>query len=223
MSEWREYELKCLVYVARNKINGKCYIGATDRGLAFRSNRHKWRAEHGEKSKFCSAIRKYGFDAFEFSILQICKDFFEALEYERKFIAELKPEYNMTAGGGGVKGLKFSAESREKMSAAKRGKRPAWCDGPNASEIQKTLSLKAKLRPSRGPLSREHAIKFTQAGNAARRRAVFAIHDQKRYESVSDAARAYGLTSGQVVYYCKGNHESRRGVDFRYADEENDQ
>lgn len=216
---------KCMVYVARNKINGKRYIGATDRGIGYRASRHKWNANHGQKSKFYTAIRKYGFDAFEFLPLRACTDFFDALEHEAMFIANLRPEYNLTAGGGGVKGLKFSAESRAKMSAAKMGKPNHWSNGAMPQELRVKLSAKQKARRGYPLTDRQKASieKNRLLGNAARRRKVICINDGIEYDSVTHAARAYGLTTGQVSWYCSGNHDGWRGLDFKYVDESDGQ
>jgi group I intron endonuclease len=212
-------EPDCVVYIATNSVNGKRYIGATDRGMGYRANRHKWNAAAGQKSKFYTAIRKYGFEAFKFTVAAVCSDFFEALKKERELIADLCPEYNLTAGGGGVKGLQFSVASRLKMSSAKKGKRPAWCSGPDARTIQEKIAFKLRGAKKKVPMTKEHILKFTAAGNARRRRPVVSLYDGRFFESVTAAAKAYSLTTGQVTYYCRGNHESRRGVDFKYADE----
>lgn len=112
----------CLVYKALNLVNHKIYVGATDRGLRNRQIRHIWNAKNGRPGKFYNAIRKYGENNFWFTTLALCDNYWEALAEEREFIKALKPEYNLTEGGGGVKGYKFSLESRKKMSDAKRGK-----------------------------------------------------------------------------------------------------
>jgi len=111
-----------LVYMAINLVNDKIYIGATEKGLSSRRARHFWNAKTGRPGKFYNAIRKYGKNKFSFVEVLKCKDFWEALREEELYIKALKPHYNLTAGGGGVKGYKFSAESRAKMSAAKLGK-----------------------------------------------------------------------------------------------------
>lgn len=213
----------CMVYLARNKINGKCYVGATDRGIPYRASRHKWNASHGQKSKFYTAIRKYGFDAFEFVPLMACATFFEALDNERRFIAEINPEYNLTSGGGGVKGLKFSLESRAKMSLAKKGKPGPWSNGKMPDEMRARLSRLATDRQKGKPFTgkrRLAVVENAKKANLARRRGVICLADGKRYESVTAAAQAYGFTTGQISWYCKGNHEGRRGLDFKYDGEQ---
>lgn len=105
-----DWTKKCIVYQALNIKNGKRYIGATIKGLHARKMRHFNCARLGHPGKFYTAIRSHGPDAFVFTEMMECRDFFHALEEEERLIAELKPEYNVTAGGGGVKGHSPSPE-----------------------------------------------------------------------------------------------------------------
>lgn len=59
-----------IIYKAENKINNNCYIGKTVQELKKRKYRHKTNAYRYEYiSAFHSAIRKYGWNNFEWSIL----------------------------------------------------------------------------------------------------------------------------------------------------------
>ena len=106
-----------LIYMATNKVNGKCYIGQTTVSLKRRKILHK----HDMKSKdyaFQRALRKYGFENFKWKTL--CKDVpvDDLDDLERKEIAEretLSPKgYNITTGGNSRK--EFTEEARRKMS-----------------------------------------------------------------------------------------------------------
>lgn len=60
----------------------------------------------------CKAIAKYGWDAFDKTVLEFCP-VEELDEKEIYYIAELKPEYNLTEGGDSPKGYKHSPETKE--------------------------------------------------------------------------------------------------------------
>lgn len=121
-----------IVYQARNKINGKCYIGRTSRPLADRRKDHE-RGSKRPKQIFHHALKKYGKENFEWSILVECATSEEMYEAERRLIKEvdtLAPRgYNTTDGGdgGGVGegnsffGKKHTAESKRKISESRRG------------------------------------------------------------------------------------------------------
>ena len=94
-----------IIYKATNKVNGKYYIGQTTYPLARRKSMHKKRAlssyEQGRNSYFYNAIRKYGFDSFDWEIVAEASSQEELDRLEAKFISEI-PEgmsYNMMPGG----------------------------------------------------------------------------------------------------------------------------
>ena len=96
------------IYVITNKINGKQYVGQSQNILA------RWEQyEQAHRLNLCDyaiykAFNKYGFENFEFSILEQC-DLSELNDREKYWISKLHtylkdPEcngYNMTLGGEG--------------------------------------------------------------------------------------------------------------------------
>jgi hypothetical protein len=190
-----------ILYQAVNQINGKRYVGLTEKGFVARKMKHLANAKRGQSGKFYTAIRKYGAENFIFEELITCYDYWDGLEKERQFIVALRPEYNLTAGGGGVKGLKFSIESRAKMSAAKKGKKghpcPEWVKLKNA-ELR---------RAERGIIK-----------HPSRYRAVYSITDDLVFESVKAAASHYSTHPAQIIYWASGG-KSRRGLKFKYLKE----
>lgn len=90
-----------IVYLAKNKISGKCYCGQTTRTLEIRKIEHlKGTIKDG--FKFGRALRKYPIDSWEWSIL-IEVDAADLDENERFFIRDLdsnKSGYNCNDGGG---------------------------------------------------------------------------------------------------------------------------
>lgn len=116
-----------VVYAAINSCNGKAYVGVTSRTLETR------RAAHIASSKdtkntgcrvFKAAIKKYGVDAFDWVVLRECASLADALKAEIHFISTLKPEYNISSGGGaGWAGMIRTPEWRAKISAANKGRK----------------------------------------------------------------------------------------------------
>jgi group I intron endonuclease len=94
------------IYMARNKANGKSYVGF-DSNWPNRMRDHKYLAPKTQ-SIFYAAIRKYGFDNFEWLILYQSKDKAHTLtKMENFFIEEYESfskGYNMTMGGEGSLG-----------------------------------------------------------------------------------------------------------------------
>lgn len=115
-----------IVYCFTNQVNGKSYVGITDRTIDYRWCKHVIAANNGSEYHFHRAIRKHGVDAFERNVLEECYSIEELKLAERRWIwllATNKQElgYNMTFGGDGVFGLQMTEESRQKMREAKLG------------------------------------------------------------------------------------------------------
>ncbi len=112
-----------IIYKATNKINGKSYIGQTVKSLESRKNEHK---RSLNDFYFIRALRKYGFDSFEWGVLEYCDSKEELDEMEFHYIKQygsFRPSgYNMTLGGEGSLGWKPSVETKKKISNSKKGK-----------------------------------------------------------------------------------------------------
>lgn len=91
-----------LIYKAVNINNGNFYIGKTV-NLEKRIIAHKSfaRLNYYKYSYFYAAINKYGFDSFEFIIIDEAENKEELNDKEIFWINELKPVYNIASGGTG--------------------------------------------------------------------------------------------------------------------------
>lgn len=125
--------------------NGKVYIGITSKNQP----NQRWESGTGyskeHQSVMYNAIQKYGWENVQHDILFTNLSKEEAINKEIELIKEyhsyihdpLCNGYNMTMGGDGIRGKKFTKEQREKISRAKMGKRgklccnskPVVCDG----------------------------------------------------------------------------------------------
>lgn len=101
--------------------SGKVYIGIT-----CRKTTKRWGKGTGYKTQvlFYRAILKYGWSNFKHEILAQGIPEIKAKELEIshiKYYKDLGISYNITNGGDGVAGFKFSKESRLKMSVSHLG------------------------------------------------------------------------------------------------------
>ena len=96
-----------IVYKITNKKNGKSYIGKTEYSLEHRWNRHLSSAKNGSKFRFHSAIRKYGEDCWDLSVIETYQTEDENFINEKEshfiklFESDTKKGYNATSGGTG--------------------------------------------------------------------------------------------------------------------------
>jgi group I intron endonuclease len=112
------------IYKATNKINGKVYIGH-DSHWPNRMSVHKCNVFKSKKDfYFYRALRKYGFNNFEWEVIYQSKDVEHCLRYmETYFIKEYNAYinfencngYNMTLGGEGTIGYKHTEETKAKL------------------------------------------------------------------------------------------------------------
>lgn len=99
-----------LIYRATNKVTGEIYIGFTSQSVTKRSLGHKRKAFiDNSMTKFHRALRKYGWDSFEFESIYESKESLSPKDshtckvMEDYFITEydsINNGYNMAKGGG---------------------------------------------------------------------------------------------------------------------------
>ena len=112
-----------IIYLAKNKVNGKVYVGQTIKTLEKRRSEHENQAYKKAIVYFQKALRHYGLDNFEWSVLDQTEDRKELNEKEKQWIRKLdscNPRfgYNGTYGGDGVIP---TIETRKKNSISKKG------------------------------------------------------------------------------------------------------
>lgn len=138
-----------LIYRAVNKINGKSYIGKTEKSLDTRREWHLASVKQHSKFAFHRALAKYGIESFEWHVIDTADNLSELNSKEQKYIElyeSFGPNgYNMTAGGEGQTGWVPSAETRELWSRQRKGK-PSWRAGTAKPKIVKSPEEKEKTK-----------------------------------------------------------------------------
>jgi group I intron endonuclease len=120
-----------LVYIYRNRINNKVYVGKTAFSLRKRHNEHLGMVRYGDKNYFHNALRKYGEENFERCIISYALSSEELDKMEIHFIQHYRANepgygYNLTLGGDG--GVPTEAV-RAKLRAARKGRVTIWVGG----------------------------------------------------------------------------------------------
>ena len=137
------------IYLAKNLINGKCYVGQT-KDFQNRVKGHLNEADAGKGYAFHAAIRKHGKENFVFEVIEECDDD-DVNERECIWIERFdsfKRGYNLTSGGGCC--FQFSEETIQKIRNA----------NSNLSEEQRYIKGSA----FRGKhLTEEHKQKLREA------------------------------------------------------------
>ena len=133
-----------IVYLIKNKVNGKLYVGMTSKVLEERWKQHVRMSKSTSSTKMMilQAIKKYGVDSFEKSVLEECCDKETMSEREKFWIKELKTRdphvgYNATDGGEGTPGRIVTEATRQKLR-----------DRVFSAETRQRMSFSAILRES---------------------------------------------------------------------------
>lgn len=200
--------------------SGKSYIGQTmDIGVRRRTFGNINAYYSG--SRLDNAIKKYGPNAFEFTILiQICNE----SKYElRRQLDELeiyyiekydtyKNGYNMTLGGSGSKGC-FQTEESKKILRIKSLGRPSPMKGKHLSEnIRKRLSEYAKNRVGeKNPFyGKAHSNKTKEKISEANGKPVLQLDPETKeviseFSSAKEAALRFGKprANSEIIKVCR--------------------
>lgn len=140
---------KYIIYMHTNKINGKIYIGQTCQSLEKRSGSNG--ASYKECYRFYEAIKEYGWNNFEHTILLSDLTAEEANKYEIALIASTRSYddnigYNVSLGGYGMtpersRALWADPKYRAKISEANK---KIWAD--EEYRKKRSASLKEKWK-----------------------------------------------------------------------------
>lgn len=208
---------KSTVYMATNRVNGKCYVGITNRYFTKRRGDHFATARRGSPTIFHKAIRKYGNDAFKWDILATVDDYGTAKSMEIWLIEQMKPEYNITKGGDGYLGYVPTPQAIEKIRAANIG-RPGYWAGKNVPDHVKAAAREGYKNMS--PEARERINAGLRRFHEKIRKRIVCVNDGKEFQSIKDAAEFYSVDSSSVAGVCKKKGRfSTHGLVFRYVDD----
>jgi group I intron endonuclease len=119
------------VYFITHKDSGKTYVGKTvSENLHHYLSTKRWQVRYNKVMgmPIISAILKYGWSAFDIQTVAVCKTEEELNNLERLWIAVLNSThtgYNICLGGGApTAGRHLSQETKDRIGAANRGRKP---------------------------------------------------------------------------------------------------
>lgn len=190
-----------IIYMATNKINGKRYIGvSTMQTMRIRMTQHKSDAIGRHRiSRFHDAIRKYGFENFEWAEIFQCEDARQALSMEIHLIASERPEYNISAGGEGRR-APLSDTAKRKL----RGNNNATGNRSSKDRVI-TLEFRKKLSES---LKNSKLLK---------RCPVICLDTGIIYKSLAEAGEKIGIDWTAIQKVCSGKNYNKTARGLRFA------
>jgi group I intron endonuclease len=218
------------IYLIRNMINGKCYVGLTRKTISNRWNSHLRRCKSGNHSPLYDSIRKYG-------IANFCVDILEEIEYdflqEREifYIDKLQTHvstgkgYNQTFGGEGVVGHSGWHHTESAKIAIGIGNSKKVRSDETKEKIR--ISVKKAMTPA---VIDNIKRKTKEALKDPTRRQAIREKNSKKVEQLSlegdliacyDSARiastVTGVNHGNLCSCCRGKSEKTAGYKWRYV------
>ena len=161
------------IYVIRNKVNDKVYIGQTSKTIERRWYQHVHSANLYRKMYICRAIRKYGAESFQ--IVQLDEAYTQktanAMEkFYIKVYQSYKSDlgYNCTLGGEGIvlnRPRVITEETRRKLAEA--GRRSG------KSRREKPISQKSRNNISKAMLGKYSGSKNPMFGKSGKNSPVY--------------------------------------------------
>jgi hypothetical protein len=128
-----------IVYLVRNRISGKCYVGQTIHTLGTRWADHRAKAKRGSRCPLHASIRKHGEEAFEVDVLeQVTREELDAAEvrWAIKMNAFVPNGYTLKAGGGNS--TRISDQLRQQLS---RETTNQWSDRDSRRNLQAAIRI----------------------------------------------------------------------------------
>lgn len=217
------------IYKASNKINGKSYIGQT---IDYRSRlwQHR-RCYEKENCDFHDAIKEFGFDNFEWEILETCQEKEDAERLEKYYIEKYdsyRNGYNMNKGGVGGHNSKSVVCLTLEGIFVKRydSAGEAEKDGFNNADV--LLNCKGKLRTCKGHMFMfedeyiEYGPKTYTKPQPWNMRGVIQCNMNGdfigEYKSVREASEKTGANRTAILGVLAGRYKSANGFIFVYKE-----
>ena len=213
------------IYKATNKVNGKSYIGF-DSNWPARYKNHK-QLHNKTNTVFYQAIRKHGWDNFEWSIVYQSEDKEYTLNvmeeyYIRHFNTHVDEGYgyNMTYGGEGNN--KLCEEARYKMGSANRGKKRGPCSDETRKKISAAKKGKSFHTPEQIANLRKLYLGSKRSEECIRKKSANCVAidpDGKEYRfyNLTRFCRDNNLNQGAMSAVALGKKQHHKGWTVRYV------
>lgn len=199
-----------VIYMARHIVENKIYIGKTTRKLRKRIMEH---LQNCRISYFDRAIKKYGIEYFDISILEECttEDELNAREkfWIKEFNCKVPNGYNLTDGGEGIVGYIVPPELCKKRSENRKGYKV-----PKKTCLKISMAKKGKKGK---PASKKTRDKMSTSNK--NKRAVICIETKQIFPSIRAAANSIKRAACTISIVIGKENYTAGGYHWRYFDD----
>jgi group I intron endonuclease len=229
----KENRNKCGVYQWTNGISGKTYVGSSiDLGNRLKNYySYKYITDPRQNMSIHKALLKYGYSNFKLGILEYC-DPDKAIVREQYYIDLLEPAYNILKFAGSRLGLNHSSETKEKFRIhgsslknlehlntlnSRLREDPEW----KANHLEALKKLHAdpewRIKTSERLKIFNESFKGRARPEGAGKPAIQLLvcdleaKTETLYPSVSEAAKALGISPKSISRYYSENSKPYKG------------
>jgi len=182
----------CGIYMIKNKINGKFYIGSSV-DIAYRWARHKRQLRNGNHHSIHlqRAWDKYGEENFEFKVIEECS---EDITFKREqYYLDLYKSYNNDVG---YIGTKQTEKTKQKI-------RDWYLTHEHPSK-----GRCGELAPCYGRTGEKHPMYGITGGNHLSSKRVLCINNGMIFDSATEASRWAKCNHSKLCICCRGERKS---------------
>lgn len=229
------------VYMHRNKINGKVYVGMTSRTPEerYKVNGNGYR----NNEKFMKDIQSYGWDGFIHATLKTFTNKEEAEKCERRLIEFFRSDrdengYNIASGGSignAIIGGEALAKKKRKPICQYDLKGNLIAEYPGINCAARAIANKKRsssiVDVCNGKRGTSYGYVWRYKGDAFDKYDVNALKQTRevlqytldgtflhKHDSISDAERATSTRHSEIIRVCNGKRRTAGGYVWKYAE-----
>ena len=205
-----------LIYLHRNKINGKCYVGQTNQKPEARWG--GWGQRYSDQEYFYRAIQKYGWDNFEHIILEenIPQEFVDEREiYWGGYYHALAPEGYSLHLGSYTNHIESELAKNNRSEVSQKN----W---ENEQYRQKVIEGRKKMWEEASDEIKTKMLANldrTGIGGLAKSKKVLCVETNIVYPSTREAERQTNVKHNNIANVCNGKRQTAGGFHWRYIEE----
>jgi group I intron endonuclease len=209
------------IYLVRNQQSKIVYVGQQ---IGTKSiNEYK-----GSGLLLNRAYKKYGETYFKREIIEHC-EIDELNDKEKLYIKQYNTKfphgYNLTDGGDGNKGLKFTKEQKQKISQSKTGQKYPKEHGDKIRQAklgkkrdQNTINKITQTKASKHNIQPNLNLKGQYKSNSQKYICQYDLQNTliNEYQSAQDAGRCLGRSGNQIADCASGRQKTAYGYIWKY-------
>jgi group I intron endonuclease len=209
------------IYLVKNSKNKVVYIGQQIGTKSIESYK-------GSGLLLNRAYKKYGETYFKREIIEYC-DIDELNDKEKSYIKQYNTKfphgYNLTDGGDGNKGLKFTKEQKQKVSQSKQGQKYPKEHGEKISKSklgikrdQKVIDKIINTKASKHDIKPNLTLKGNFKSNSQKKIIQLNLNNQilNEFDSAQQAGRCLEKSGNQIADCASGRQKTAYGYKWSY-------